>query len=341
MKTLKILDKRASLVKERMDLIGSYGAAILLKHLAALRQEAAGVRRAEDIECIHRMRVASRRLRATLPLFADCFPRKQVRQWLEQIKGITRALGAARDTDVKLDKLKAIEAQLTIPRPRPGLRRLILRITQERQALQSAVDAALDKLDKVDFYTQMETALLAMQLELPVGTPYSHRLFERSQAVIGERLTELLAFEPYVDRPECITELHAMRIAAKQLRYTLEAFTPLYPAEFQRYVQAVKQIQELLGDIHDSDVWAGYLPQFIQDERQRTLAYYGHTRPFNPLLAGLEYFQENQRLEREQHYQEFQKRWSQWKSQALWDQLRQTIAMPVVQNIFPPYPVNQ
>lgn len=318
-----------------MDLIGSYGAAVLLKHLAALRQETAGVRRAEDIECIHRMRVASRRLRAALPLFADCFTQKQVRQWLERIKGITRALGAARDTDVKLALLQKIENEVSTARFRPGVHRLILRISQERQGLQSPIDAALDELDQVDFYDQMETALLALQPELPPGTPYPHLLFERSQTAIAQRLEELLAFDAYVDRPECVTELHAMRIAAKQLRYTLETFTTLYPAEFQRYLQAVKQTQELLGDIHDSDVWLVYLPQFIQDERQRTLTYYGHTRPFNPLLPGLEYFQENQRLERAQRYQEFQERWIQWKSQALWEQLRQAIAAPVFQNVFP------
>lgn len=318
-----------------MDLIGSYGAAVLLKHLAALHQEAAGVRRAEDIECIHRMRVSSRRLRAALPLFADCFTRKQVRLWLEQIKGITRALGAARDTDVKLALLQKIEGEITIPRFRPGLRRLILRISQERQGLQNTVDAALDELDKADFYAQMETALLALQPELPPGTPYPHLLFERSQAAVTQRMEELLAFDPYVYHPECVTELHAMRIAAKQLRYTLETFIPLYPAEFQLYLQAVKSAQEMLGDIHDSDVWLVYLPQFIQDERQRTLTYYGHTRPFNPLLPGLEYFQENQRMERAQRYQEFQERWIQWKSQALWEQLRQAIAAPVFQNVFP------
>jgi CHAD domain-containing protein len=321
-----------------MDLVSSYGATVLLKHLAALRQEAPGVRLAQDIECIHRMRVASRRQRAALPLFADCFTRKQVRLWLEQIKGITRALGTARDTDVKLALLQKIEDEITIARFRPGVHRLILRIVQERQGLQGPINAALDELDQTDFYTQMETALLALQPELPPGTPYPHLLFERGQTAIVQRLEELLAFDAYVDHPECVTELHAMRIAAKQLRYTLETFTPLYPAEFQLYLQAVKNTQELLGDIHDSDVWLVYLPQFIQDERQRTLVYYGHTRPFNPLLPGLEYFQENRRLERAQRYQEFQECWIEWKSQALWEQLRQAIAAPVFQNIFPKSP---
>ncbi len=55
-----------------------FGAEIILRHLTALEQEIEGVRLAEDIECIHRMRVATRRLRNALSLFADCFSQKKV-----------------------------------------------------------------------------------------------------------------------------------------------------------------------------------------------------------------------------------------------------------------------
>src|SRR5512141_1839971 len=78
-----------------------FGACVLEKHLQALSEEVEGVRAGmEDIEFVHRARVASRRLRATLPLFAGCLPRKKTKKWLSQIRAVTRALGAARDTDV-------------------------------------------------------------------------------------------------------------------------------------------------------------------------------------------------------------------------------------------------
>jgi inorganic triphosphatase YgiF len=70
--------------------------------LDAFAQEIEGVRLAEDIEYIHRMRVASRRLRAAFPLFASCFPQKQYGRWMAEIAGITRALGEARDADVQI-----------------------------------------------------------------------------------------------------------------------------------------------------------------------------------------------------------------------------------------------
>ncbi|MDP3565474.1 MAG: CHAD domain-containing protein, partial [Methanoregula sp.] len=79
-----------------------FGNARLLPLLEAFAKETEGVRAAEDIEYIHRMRVASRRLRAALPLFATCFPVKNYNRWSEEIRNITRALGEARDTDVQI-----------------------------------------------------------------------------------------------------------------------------------------------------------------------------------------------------------------------------------------------
>ncbi len=320
---------------EAIPLTCSFGASVLRKHLNALREEVDGVRRADDIEAIHRMRVASRRLRAALPLFADCFRKKQVKTWLREIKGITSALGAARDTDVQLDLLQKVAADAGPGRLQPGLRRLTLRIRQSRQSLQAPIITALDRLDQATFYAQMDDALVECQPELYVGMPFSHHLFERSAAAVQKRLKEFLSYEPYIPRPECIAELHAMRIAAKGLRYTLETLAPIYPGELQPFIQAVKTSQELLGDIHDCDVWLSFLPQFIDEERQRTVNYYGHANPFRPLMPGLAFFQSNRQQERTKKYEEFKRRWEKWKADDLWNQLSQTVAAPVFTNVFP------
>lgn len=74
--------------------------------LDAFTCEIDGVKEAQDIEYIHRMRVASRRLRAALPLFISCFPEKQYRKWMQEITRITRALGDARDADVQISFLQ-------------------------------------------------------------------------------------------------------------------------------------------------------------------------------------------------------------------------------------------
>ncbi len=79
-----------------------FGIQRLLPLLEAFSKEIEGVKNAQDIEHIHRMRVASRRLRAALPLFVSCMPEKKYHQWLLEIQKITQALGYARDTDVQI-----------------------------------------------------------------------------------------------------------------------------------------------------------------------------------------------------------------------------------------------
>ena len=66
-----------------------------------------------DIERLHDMRVATRRLRAALEIFAPCFPRKQrLRAALKEVKAIADALGERRDRDVAIEALEAFAAQV-------------------------------------------------------------------------------------------------------------------------------------------------------------------------------------------------------------------------------------
>jgi CHAD domain-containing protein len=77
-----------------------------------------------------------------------------------------------------------------------------------------------------------------------------------AQGWIAQRLSEMLEWEPFIRDPAYVTELHAMRIAAKRLRYTMEIFAPYAGGGLDSLVDSVKQLQETLGEIHDADVLA-------------------------------------------------------------------------------------
>ena len=62
-----------------------------------------------DIERVHDMRVATRRLRAVLEIFAACFPPKPHRKALREVKALADALGARRDPDVQLEFLATLD----------------------------------------------------------------------------------------------------------------------------------------------------------------------------------------------------------------------------------------
>ncbi|TLN24104.1 CHAD domain-containing protein [bacterium] len=312
---------RSLRVKNRSDLsVQQFGAEVLLRTLGALEQEVEGVRQGKDIEAIHRMRVASRRMRAALPLFgAALAPRKQD-AWMQDIRGLTKALGAARDSDVQIEHLQAFYRELPLGPERPGIRRLLLRLRQRRTRLQQAVEKALVDLAKSKTLMEMERKLhpYLKGLETP---PRSPALCVLASESIREKLEQLLFYEPFIQIPEDKDDLHAMRIAAKHLRYTAEIFSPLYTSELKPYLKALRQAQELLGEIHDCDMWMLFLPEFLERERLRTLRYFGVERPFRRLKPGLEAFITDRSATRDQHYAEFLTTWQSWRQDGLWDQL--------------------
>ena len=71
-----------------------------------------GVLDTGDIERVHDMRVATRRLRAVLEVFARCFPKKEHKRLLREVKDLADALGERRDPDVALASLERFAAEL-------------------------------------------------------------------------------------------------------------------------------------------------------------------------------------------------------------------------------------
>jgi CHAD domain-containing protein len=290
--------------------------------MAALPQ----VRQMKDSECVHRIRVASRRLRNFLPLFALCLSRKTCDQWRKQLRRLTRALSEVRDLDVQIACVEYVLEPASLE-DRPGLKRLRLRLQQRRHALHEPVGQAIERFTASQLAEEMEQTLMhlvhvsqASGADIP--GPYVYRKLRKA---IHARLKAFQKYAPYVQCPECSEELHAMRIAAKHLRYILQACTPFYLDAVQESVRTARTFQTLLGDIHDCDVWAQDLPQFLEQESQRTLVYFGHLEPFAPLVPGIVALQHNRQLYRMQRYQEFVTFWYQEQEQCIWERLCQTL----------------
>ena len=94
--------------------------------------------------------------------------------------------------------------------------------------------------------------------------------------VIKKPLSELVRLAPAIRDPEKVEELHLARIAAKRLRYTLEVFLPCFGDPLRECISQVKRLQELLGDVHDSDVWLEKLQAYrnepgLSEDRLRAL----------------------------------------------------------------------
>jgi CHAD domain-containing protein len=285
----------------------------LTKRVWALLDEAAGVRENRDPECLHRMRVASRRLRNALSLFGGCFPEEERKRWEKEARNVGRALGEARDADVQAASVAALVKNLGDRRLRPGAERLLLRLKQRRERLQPKVLRALDELEESELKNGFPEALrgLSARMRLSVPEPAEGMKTVRDAAVelLVRRAVELEAFQPVADHPERVEELHAMRVAVKRLRYTLEIFRSLFDGETEPVLETLKKLQDLLGEVHDCDVWIEFLPLFLEKERRRTFRYFGHERPMARLRPGIGFLLEEFRRRRGERFEEFRDFW--------------------------------
>jgi CHAD domain-containing protein len=112
-------------------------------------EHAAGVLDTNDIERVHAMRVATRRLRAVMEIFAPTFPKKQHRALLKEVKALADALGERRDPDVAIEAMEKIAAALTAD-DRPGIEHLIAEMRDEQQGANAELAAALQEIEEND-----------------------------------------------------------------------------------------------------------------------------------------------------------------------------------------------
>ena len=96
-----------------------------------------------DIERVHDMRVATRRLRAALEIFAVCFPKAEHRKVLKEVKRLADALGERRDPDVAIDGFERVRGALPAG-DRVGVKGLIDELRDRQGRGNEAVAAALD-----------------------------------------------------------------------------------------------------------------------------------------------------------------------------------------------------
>ncbi len=103
-----------------------------------------------EIDRLHDMRVATRRLRAAMEVFAPCFPRKRFRKTLEGVKELADALGERRDRDVEIEFLERFAEQAD-PGDREQLAALVARLRDEQQQANDdlAPLVATERLEKL------------------------------------------------------------------------------------------------------------------------------------------------------------------------------------------------
>lgn len=140
------------------------GRRMLRERLEAFLDWPDAVLKNEDVEAVHKMRVASRRLRATLDAFEPCCDPRAFKRVYRRVKKTADALGKARDTDVMIQGMQE-QLEHTPMEEQPGMQWLIERLSEYRQDTQRELERTLRKLDKKKLEQQIEACIPEEQVQ--------------------------------------------------------------------------------------------------------------------------------------------------------------------------------
>lgn len=218
-----------------------------------------------DPEWIHQMRIAVRRLRSCIGLAGGVLAPDAIERLRHETRWVLDSLGPARDLDVfALETLPAVEADLVRSAGDGSATAVALRsLTRRTSARRRAAHAAAVECVTSPRFTRFVLATYGASRPAPApgdGTPavagaedarrYAARLIEQRARRL-EKAARHLA-------DGGVEERHAIRIAAKKLRYATEFFAPLYsPRRARAYRRALAVLQEELGAWNDAAVAAG------------------------------------------------------------------------------------
>jgi CHAD domain-containing protein len=131
-----------------------------------LFDQAEGVLDTDDIERVHDMRVATRRLRAVLEIYEPCFERKQFRGVLRDVKALADALGERRDPDVELAALTAFQSAVAKV-DGPGVELFAQLVRAEQEAGNVALAAALQEAESSDLRGRLQALVASAEAAKP------------------------------------------------------------------------------------------------------------------------------------------------------------------------------
>jgi CHAD domain-containing protein len=198
----------------------------------------------EDPECVHQLRVATRRSAAALRLFADLLP-SRLSDWLgKKLKGIRQAAGETRDLDVLIHRLQKKHADLEKAS-------LLEHLRARREDARHLIRDVHKDLARKDRFRRRVEKLLG-RVRAPKGDFASRQWRFGDWARRRLRMVLERFFQAMPASDADVEGLHRLRIRGKELRYAMELLAGAFPPAFhERDYPVVEALQERLGGIND------------------------------------------------------------------------------------------
>lgn len=268
---------------------------ILKRLLEVIEQNEEGLRHNLDSEFLHDFRVAVRRTRSALTQLKGVLPPAAVDHFKKEFSWLGQITGPTRDLDVYLLKMPVYRASLPahLGADLDPLQDFLIRHQQtEHRDLVQLLDTERYRSLLTDWQHFLDLPLSA-EADRPEGATAildlaSRRIWHSSRRVMKKGA----AIEP--ETPA--TALHRLRIECKKLRYLLEFFRSLYPErELASLINALKSLQDNLGDFNDLEVQQATLRQFAQTMMVEKIGTASSLMAMGRLVEGLEHRQVEER----------------------------------------------
>lgn len=207
-----------------------------------------------DMDAVHDMRVASRRLRESMRLLQPLYPTDEYARWYRRVKRITRALGPVRDSDVFIDDFSSLAKDLG-----EGGRRAVAFMVGRRMGVRERELELLNReLARLDL-GKNRRAFRRLAHGVGLSAEVKRPLADFAHAAVAERAAAVLGALPGALSEENVHEQHMLRIDFKRLRYAVEVFAPVYGDDFDKLHDTLTAFQDVLGDMHDLHIFLDML----------------------------------------------------------------------------------
>ncbi len=270
-----------------------------------------------QIEGIHDMRVATRRLRSALRDIELAVGGHPAKLASKGFKSLADTLGAVRDEDVAINVLEQLAADPNAEHVRSGIELLVQTRRDRREAAFAKLQTELSVDFQQDLRHRFETSLESLLAEIRRSQFADVHAF--GSKVVGSLLNELEPLGVRLYDPFDRKTLHNARIATKRLRYAIDLFAECWGDAAKPFSKEFARMQGFLGDAHDRDVWMDDLYRLIKTSKHATTAE-------DPELEAAAWLISEFIKERTKNYRDALRLWADWQSREFGDALSSLVS---------------
>lgn len=248
------------------------GRRVLQRHAEAFLSRQYGLAYRADVEYVHELRVATRRLRAAMRVFGRSF-RGRLKEPAARFQELAAVLGEARDCDVFLDFLRSYtERNPKTARWLNGLVRSERRRRREAyRRVEKTLAAPACQRFLHTFYESLKGPAGSEEELIPAGKGLSRTAAQGARKALRRALGKTTAYGRRIGALSG-PQQHELRIACKKLRYAAEFFAEIFPPALAKLIKTATELQDLLGAAHDTDVYAQRIEDYFRRSRSRKSA---------------------------------------------------------------------